>query len=86
MLQLSLFPCAIDMTKVDPDQNMHRFYRMIIIPDLFGGTSLCRQWGCIGSPGRLTYKFYECEGQAVTALAEMARRKVQRGYAIRDQA
>ncbi len=86
MLQLSLFPSAIDMTNVDPDQNMHRFYRMTIVPDLFGAPSLWQEWGRIGSPGRLTYKLYDTEGQAVTALAEMARRKIRRGYTIRDQA
>ncbi len=86
MLQFSLFPCAIDMSKVDHDRNMHRFYRMAVVPDLFGGASLWREWGRIGSPGRLTCKLYETEGQAVTALAMTARRKARRGYTIRDQA
>ena len=86
MLQLSLFPCAIDMAKVDPDRNMHRFYRMAIVPDLFGGTSLWREWGRIGSPGRLVSKLDETEGHAVTALGVMARSKARRGYTIRHQA
>jgi len=36
-----------------PEQSMNRFYRASLQPDLFGGCSLIREWGRIGSGGRL---------------------------------
>jgi hypothetical protein len=38
----------MDLTRVDPSQNLHRFYRMEIAPGLFGDWSLVR-----AGPGRL---------------------------------
>lgn len=32
---------------------MARFYRLVLQPDLFGGCSLVREWGRIGSAGQV---------------------------------
>ena len=39
-----------------------------------------REWGRIGSPGTVRVDFHEDEGRAISALAELARKKVKRGY------
>lgn len=53
---------------------------MTAMPTLFGEWAVMREWGRIGSPGTVRTDFYEDEGQAVTALAEIARKKQRRGY------
>ena len=52
MQQLEMFPDDIRIERVDPDANMYRFYRLRLMPDLFGGVSLLREWGRIGTQGR----------------------------------
>lgn len=79
--QLELFPVAAHLCRIDPEQRMRRFYRLALQPDLFGGCTLVREWGRIGSGGRLRYDEFPSEGQAVTALISMAQTKAQRGYA-----
>jgi predicted DNA-binding WGR domain protein len=43
----------ICLTKRVPVRNQHRFYLLSVQPTLFGGWSLIREWGRIGSPGRV---------------------------------
>jgi predicted DNA-binding WGR domain protein len=43
----------IHLTRTDPDRNMARFYTMTLQPTLFGEWALLREWGRIGSAGRL---------------------------------
>ena len=38
--QLDLFPVAVHLNRIDPDQHMKRFYRLCLQPDLFGGCVL----------------------------------------------
>lgn len=52
MQQLELFPENIRIERVDSEANMYRFYRLRLMPDLFGGVSLLREWGRIGTQGR----------------------------------
>ena len=51
-LQLRLFPDAASLTRIRPERNEWRFYRMEVWPDLFGRALLVRQWGRIGTEGR----------------------------------
>jgi len=51
MQQLDLFPDDIRVERLDPEANMYRFYRMRLLPDLFGGVSLIREWGRLGTQG-----------------------------------
>ncbi len=58
---------------------MARFYRLDIQPNLFGG-SLMKEWGRIGSRGRITAEHYESEAVAADAMQRQADRKKRRGY------
>jgi predicted DNA-binding WGR domain protein len=80
-VQLDVFPTELEMRRIDPTRNMSRFYRMSIQPDLFGGASLVREWGRIGACGQMMIKPHADEGQAITALMNLARVKKRRGYA-----
>lgn len=80
MSQLELFPEATRMERIDQTQNMRRFYRMHIQPDLFGGAVLFKEWGRIGTAGRQRIEPYDDAGQAVDALAAHLRTKQRRGY------
>ena len=79
--QRDIFPTRLELRRIDPAQNMKRFYHMQVQPDLFGGTSLIREWGRIGSRGRVLVEHHADEGQAISALLSRARIKGRRGYA-----
>lgn len=70
----------IELRRIDPSRNMHRFYRHAITPDLFGGFLLLKQWGRIGVRGRIVAERYETEALAADALWRQAIRKRRRGY------
>jgi len=78
--QLDLFPTTLQLCRIDPEQNMQRFYRLSLQPDLFGGCSLVREWGRIGAGGRLRQDGYDSEGKAVSALVALSAAKTRRGY------
>ena len=66
---------------IDDARNMRRFYRLDIQPDLFGGVLLVKQWGRIGTSGRIVDESYNDEALAADALQKQADRKRRRGYA-----
>lgn len=80
MTQLEFFRDNLHLRRIDPAANMARFYRMVVQPDLVGGATLIREWGRIGSPGRVVTEHYRDEGLAVDALTDLARIKARRGY------
>ena len=53
---------------------------MAIESDLFGKSSLVREWGRIGSRGQMLVETHSDEGQAVNALMKLARAKERKGY------
>jgi predicted DNA-binding WGR domain protein len=58
----------IELRRIDPAQNMRRFYRLDIQPDLFGGFLLLKQWGRIGAHGQIKAERYDNEAPALAAL------------------
>jgi predicted DNA-binding WGR domain protein len=44
---------AVILYRIDSAKRMQRFYRMDVQPDLFGQWCLMREWGRIGSSGRV---------------------------------
>jgi predicted DNA-binding WGR domain protein len=78
--QLSLFAEEANLARVYPEENMWRFYRMEVWPDLLGGALLMRQWGRIGTEGRRRLDPYPDVGAALNALAAIERAKRKRGY------
>ena len=71
---------AVHLRRVDPAQNMSRFYRIEIEPDLFGGVRLVKAWGRIGTEGRSVAEFHDNEALAADAMQRHAERKRRRGY------
>jgi len=51
----------IRLEKHVPIENQHRFYNLDISPDLFGGWLLIREYGRVGSPGRLLFDWFETQ-------------------------
>jgi predicted DNA-binding WGR domain protein len=66
------------LEKRDPATSQVRFYRLITMPNLFGGGSLVREWGRIGRPGQVKIEPYATEDEA--AGAKLAASKRRRGY------
>jgi predicted DNA-binding WGR domain protein len=79
-VQLALFPESVALTRVRPERDECRFYRLEIRPDLFGRTLLIRRWGRIGTPGRQRRDPHPDAGSALNALAKLARAKRRCGY------
>jgi predicted DNA-binding WGR domain protein len=40
---------AVHLLHIDPARNMHRFYRLDVQPDLFGGVLLVKEWARAGA-------------------------------------
>lgn len=68
------------LKKSDPTANMHRFYRMDIVPGLFGDWGLLRNWGRIGSSGQVRTDWFETEEAANDARFALHMQKAKRGY------
>ncbi|MEZ5784482.1 MAG: WGR domain-containing protein [Rhizobiaceae bacterium] len=68
------------LRRVDPAQNMRRFYLLSIQPTLFGGASVIRNWGRIGTHGQTMMRTFNENVDADRAFAQLARCKRKRGY------
>jgi predicted DNA-binding WGR domain protein len=73
------------LEKRQPTKNVARFYRMAVMPNLFGEWTLYREWGRIGQDGQVRMDWFEDENQAVTALITLETSKRQRGYWVEPQ-
>lgn len=72
---------AVTLRRIEPKANALRFYVLDVQPDLFGGWSLVKEWGRIGSPGRVCLAYYPDESAAIAALGKQRQAKERRGYA-----
>lgn len=73
-------PGPVHLRRIDPTQNMRRFYTLAIQPTLFGGASVIRNWGRIGTNGQSMMETFDSEGDAAAALLRLERAKRRRGY------
>jgi len=84
---------AVHLRRVDPARNMHRFYRLDVQSDLFGGVShsglaCVRLPSLLSIPGMGTHRrarahggrAYDSEALAADALQRHTERKRRRGY------
>jgi len=71
------------LRRIDPDRNMARFYTMSVQPTLFGDWALFREWGRIGSAGRLVSRRFATEQEAALTMAEHLKAKLRKGYVQR---
>jgi predicted DNA-binding WGR domain protein len=79
-LQLPLFPDQAALTRIRPERNEWRYYRIAVWPDLFGRALLSRQWDRIGTQGCVRLDPHPDAGAAVNALARLAHAKRRGGY------
>jgi predicted DNA-binding WGR domain protein len=71
---------GVVLHRLDPAKNMARFYAMDVQPNLFGAIMLIKQWGRIGTGGRIAGEPYASVALACSALRRQAERKRRRGY------
>lgn len=76
----SPLPDQVHLERIDPALNMRRFYWLTVQPTLFGGASLVREWGRIGTRGRTMMETFDEAGDADKAFARLERTKRRRGY------
>jgi predicted DNA-binding WGR domain protein len=68
------------LTNIDPAHNMYRFYTVRVSQNLFGQWSVLREWGRIGSLGRLRCDTYDSESEAREAESRSVRLRLRHGY------
>jgi predicted DNA-binding WGR domain protein len=71
---------GVTLRRIDPAQNMARFYAMEVQRDLFGAIMLMKQWGRLGTGGRVAGEPYASVALALAALQRQTERKRRRGY------
>ena len=59
------------MPSIDPGRSLRRFYALSVQPTLFGGASLVRTWGRIGTGGQSLIKTYDHPADTATAFARL---------------
>jgi predicted DNA-binding WGR domain protein len=70
----------VHLRRIDPSRNMRRFYTLAIQPTLFGGASVIRNWGRIGTNGQSMMETFDIDGDAAKAFIRLERAKRRRGY------
>ena len=73
-------PQPVHLRRIDPAQNMRRFYSLSVQPTLFCGASLIRDWGRIGTRGQTIMETFDTADDADLALDRLERSKRRRGY------
>jgi predicted DNA-binding WGR domain protein len=70
----------IVLHRIDREQDIRRFYSLMIERDLFGTIRLVRNWGRIGTNGQEKVEEHAGELGAGKALEAIAQAKRRRGY------
>lgn len=68
------------LEKLDPAENIARYYRMSVLPNLFGEWTLRREWGRIGRRGQVRLDLFRSYTEAKVALKLLFDAKCKRGY------
>jgi predicted DNA-binding WGR domain protein len=68
------------VTRRDPQRRMARFYALRIQGSLFDAWSLIREWGRIGSPGRVRVDQHATIAELAAAADRIAAAKRRKGY------
>ncbi len=71
-------PCRF--VRIRPERNEGRYYHLDIRPNLFGGTTLVREWGRLGRFGARHLAFFDDYDGALRVLNAIAGMKIRRGY------
>jgi predicted DNA-binding WGR domain protein len=67
-----------------PERNLHRFYALEVVPNLFGAWSLIRSWGRIGTPGQQRIDWHDTRDAAEQACDRLSQAKQRRGYCVHE--
>jgi predicted DNA-binding WGR domain protein len=70
----------MDLTRTEPESAVQHFYRMELMPGLFGDWSLVREWGRAGQPGQIRIDWFDEEAQAKDARFAIQMEKAKKGY------
>jgi len=76
---------VVYLTRIDPAQNMARFYVLDVQPTLFGECTLVREWGRIGRGGQVRQIHCPCLVEADAMLKIQLKTKLRRGYVVADK-
>ena len=76
---------GLTLYRIEPARNMARFYALSLEPTLFGGLSLTRRWGRVGTAGRQIVELHADRPAALAALEKWRRAKHRRGYRQPDR-
>ena len=74
----------VHLRRIDPSQNMRRFYALEIQPTLFGGATVIRNWGRIGTNGQSMMMTFDNTTEAEAAFIRLEGAKRRRGYEDSD--
>lgn len=66
--------------KHDPTRNIARYYRMSVLPNLFGEWTLHREWGRLGQSGQVRLDLFRSQLEAEDALKSLMYSKQKREY------
>ena len=61
-------PGPLHLRRIDGARNMRRFYVLSVQPTLFGGASLIRNWGRIGTNGQAMMQTFDESADAGEAF------------------
>ena len=70
------------LTRIDPKQNMARWYSLHLQPTLFGEWTVVRSWGRLQQRGQSIESRCETEEAALALVAKVADAKQRRGYQL----
>ena len=74
----------ITLYRIEPKENMHRFYHLRVERTLFGEWALIREWGRIGTPrGQSLEQWFDDPDTAINVMRKLETAKRNRGYAER---
>ncbi len=74
------WPRPVYLRRINPAQNMRRFYALAIERDLFGKLCLITEYGRIGRSGRVISRPCLTEREALALFDRTRRQKERRGY------
>jgi predicted DNA-binding WGR domain protein len=70
----------VALSNIYPAKNRWRFYSVALGRTLFGDWSITREWGRIGSPGRIAVESFASEEEARRAEQQTIRPRTRHGY------
>lgn len=73
------------LVKINNEKNQQRFYSLHLAPLLFGGWSLVREWGRLGSGGTVRIDPFPTEQEALDELERIKEAKQKKGYVALNQ-